>query len=128
MKSIYWIDAGLYPHLVKLTGSISAALLLTQAIGHQIDCESHDGWWCNTMDDWRESTGMGRDQLERARKRCSKYLKCKRKGVPATNWFKVDESALQSDLLKALGLVQSKWVGRFSKKSGAIISFERMAQ
>lgn len=81
---------------VTLTGSVTAALMLSQAYYWQKRAKSHDGWWFKTRDDWIEETGMGRYEQEGARKklRTLGLLREDLRGVPATLWYKVDESRL----------------------------------
>lgn len=54
---------------VTLTGSVTAALMLSQAVYWQKRSKHEDGWWFKTRDDWNKETGMGRYEQESARKR-----------------------------------------------------------
>ncbi len=87
---------------VTLTGSVTAALMLNQAYYWQKRAKSHDGWWFKTRDDWIEETGMGRYEQEGARKklRTLGLLREDLRGVPATLWYKVDESRLLEAIAK----------------------------
>ena len=86
---------------VTLTGSVTAALMLSQAVYWQKRTSHEDGWWFKTRDDWNRETGMGRYEQERARKRLRRLglLQEDLRGVPAVLWYKVDETCL----LKAMG-------------------------
>ena len=81
---------------VTLTGSVTAALMLSQAYYWQQRAKSDDGWWFKTRDDWTEETGMGRREQEGARKtlRNLDLLQEDLRGVPATLWYKIDETKL----------------------------------
>ena len=81
---------------VTLTGSVTAALMLSQAYYWQKRAKSQDGWWFKTRDDWIEETGMGRREQEGARKklRALGILREDLRGVPATLWYKVEETKL----------------------------------
>ena len=81
---------------VTLTGSVTAALMLSQALYWQQRAKSDDGWWFKTRDDWTEETGMARREQEGARKRLRNLgiLQEDLRGVPATLWYKVDETRL----------------------------------
>lgn len=81
---------------VTLTGSVTAALMLSQAFYWQQRAKSDDGWWFKTRDDWTEETGMARREQEGARKRLRNLgiLQEDLRGVPATLWYKVDETRL----------------------------------
>ena len=81
---------------VTLTGSVTAALMLSQALYWQQRAKSDDGWWFKTRDDWTEETGMARREQEGARKtlRNLDLLQEDLRGVPATLWYKIDETKL----------------------------------
>ena len=81
---------------VNLTGSVTAALMLSQALYWQQRAKSDDGWWFKTRDDWTEETGMTRREQEGARKKLRNLgiLREDLRGVPATLWYKVDETRL----------------------------------
>jgi hypothetical protein len=81
---------------VTLTGSVMAALMLSQAVYWQKRSKHEDGWWFKTRDDWTEETGMGRREQEGARKKLRNLglLQEDLRGVPATLWYKVDETKL----------------------------------
>ena len=104
MKIIEILDRPIAFHrsLVKITKSINGALLLSQAIYWQNrpTRESNDGWWYKTAEDFREETGMGRYELDNAKKSCKGILLHRLKGVPARTWYKVDEAELQTRLLE----------------------------
>ena len=112
MKLIEILDRPIAFHrsLVKIVGSVNGALLLSQAIYWQNrpTRESNDGWWYKTAEDFREETGMGRYELDNAKKACKGILLHKLKGVPARTWYKVDEDVLQSRLLETSLLETSK--------------------
>lgn len=84
---------------VTLTGSVKGAVLLSQAVYWQKRAKQADGWWYKTAEEWQEETGLTRHEQDKARKDCEKYLKSDLRGVPATNYWKVDEDALSADLL-----------------------------
>lgn len=91
--------------LVSITGSVTAALLLSQAIYWSKRCSTHaDGsqWFYKTQADWEEETGLTRYEQESARKslRDKGIIKEKRVGIPAKLFFTVDFSKL-SDLLES---------------------------
>lgn len=81
---------------VTLTGSITAALMLSQAVYWQQRTKHEDGWWFKTRDEWTEETGMSRREQETARRRLRQLglLHEERRGVPAQLWYRVDEIRL----------------------------------
>ena len=87
---------------VTLTGSVTAALMLSQALYWQQRTKDADGWWYKTRDEWMKETGMGRREQEGARKKLRELgiLHEQLRGVPATLWYRVDESKLLELLAK----------------------------
>lgn len=87
---------------VTLTGSVTAALMLSQALYWQRRCKDPEGWWYKTRDDWFEETGLSRYEQEGARKRLRKLgvMQEHLRGVPATIWYRVNEDLLLEDLPK----------------------------
>jgi hypothetical protein len=83
---------------VTLAGSVTAALMLSQAVYWQKRTKSEDGWFYKTIDEWQEETGLTRYEQDAARKKLKKYLQSNLRGVPARLYFKVDETALLADL------------------------------
>jgi hypothetical protein len=83
---------------VDLTGSVKAAIMLSQAVYWQSRARQTDGWWYKNADEWQEETGLTRHEQEAARKELSKYLHCELRGVPATLYWYVDEAAIMQDL------------------------------
>ena len=83
---------------VTLTGSVTAALMLSQAVYWQRRTHDPEGWWWKTMEDWTEETGLSRKEQENARRRLKTIglLEEERRGVPARLYFRVDLSILNS--------------------------------
>lgn len=54
---------------VTLTGSINAALMLSQAVYWSNRTEDADGWFYKSRDEWTDETGLTHEQQESARKR-----------------------------------------------------------
>lgn len=81
---------------VELTGSITGALLLSQAVYWQNRCKTDDGFWWKTQEQWTAETGMSRHELDSARKACKAFLISDRRGAPAKTWYKVDADQLEA--------------------------------
>jgi len=78
---------------VSLTGSVNAALVLSQAIYWQRRVtEAHGGWWYKTRAQWREETGLSRREQETTRKRLrdNGILLEERRGMPAKIWYRLE--------------------------------------
>lgn len=104
---------------VQLTGSVKGAVMLSQACYWQPRSKQQDGFWYKTSEEWEEETGLSRHEQKKARKDCEKYLMVELRGIPATNFYRVDEDALLADLLAVIqpsSLPKSgKLVRRFSE-------------
>lgn len=87
---------------VALTGSITAALMLSQAVYWQRRCKADGGWWWKTREEWTEETGMTREEQEGARKKlaASGFWKEERRGMPAKLFFSLDMQAIKVALQK----------------------------
>lgn len=86
---------------VALTGSINAALMLSQAIYWAKRTRDPEGWFYKTQADWEDETGLTRAEQDGARKRLRAlgFWHEERRGVPAQLHFRIDLAALE----KALG-------------------------
>ena len=85
---------------VTLTGSVTAALMLSQAVYWQKRTTNPDGWWYKSHEEWTEETGLKRRELEAARikLRALEVLEEKRTGSPAKLWYRIDLNALEHAL------------------------------
>lgn len=79
--------------LLTLTGSVTAALMLTYANYQMQDLPpGSDGWFCKSQDEWQAELGLSRFEQESARKilRDMEVLEEKRTGMPAKLHFRVN--------------------------------------
>src|SRR5690242_16310848 len=69
---------------VRLTGSVNAALLLSQAVYWSNRTNDPEGWFHKSMDEWEEETGLTRHEQDKAREilRGTGFWNEKKKGVP----------------------------------------------
>lgn len=83
---------------VTLTGSVTAALMLSQAIYWTRRTSDEEGWFWKTQDEWEKETGLTRYEQEAARERLRAlgFWKEERKGMPSKLYFRVDELALNA--------------------------------
>lgn len=97
-----WFDKPIAFHriFVDLTGSVQAALMLSQALYWSKRTKSEVGWFYKSSSEWEEETGLGRHEQDTARKRlrATSFWKEKLAGVPATCHFMIDIPALFSSL------------------------------
>lgn len=92
--------------LVPVTGGITSALLLSQAIWTSQWLEpAADGWFLRSQDEWTQETGLSRWEQESARRvlRRSGLLEERRIGMPARLWFRVRPDAVWRALQAAAG-------------------------
>ena len=84
---------------VSLTGSITAAVMLSQALYWHT--RSKGEWW-KTQEEWFEECGLSRSELESARKKLISIgvLSHERKGLPARSFYRVHVEKL-AELLPA---------------------------
>jgi hypothetical protein len=78
--------------LVPVTGGVTAALMLSQAIWTTQSLEpASGGWFVRSQDQWTQETGLSRWEQETARRalRRSGLLEERRVGMPAKLWFRV---------------------------------------
>lgn len=90
--------------LVGVTGSVTAALLLSQAMAwsEQLAPEV-EGWFMRSQGDWTEETGLSRWEQETARRvlRNCGLLEERKMGIPARLWFRVNRPRLAAALRDA---------------------------
>jgi hypothetical protein len=84
---------------VDITGSVTAALMLSQAV-YWSKRTSDDGWFWKTQEEWEDETGMSRREQESARRalRKTSFWREDRRGVPCRLFFQVDLDALWAEL------------------------------
>lgn len=82
--------------LVDATGSVLAALMLSQALYWRDKGWDRDGWFWKTQEEWQAETGMSRYEQETARKKLRKtgFWEEELRGAPARLYFRVDEEGL----------------------------------
>lgn len=78
--------------LVAVTDSVSAALMLSQAVYWSNRTNDPEGWFYKTAEEWEEETGLTRRAQEgaRAKLRRTQFWEEKLRGVPATLFFRID--------------------------------------
>ena len=85
---------------VTLTGSVNAALMLSQAVYWHIRTSDPEGRFYKSQAEWEEETGLSRYEQETARKalRVLGFWHEERIGMPAKLYFRIDEEKLQEML------------------------------
>jgi hypothetical protein len=83
--------------LVPVTGGVTSALMLSQAIWTTQALEaSAGGWFIRSQEQWTQETGLSRWEQETARRalRRAGLLEERRLGMPAKLWFRVCPEAV----------------------------------
>lgn len=101
-----WLDilarpVAFHPVFVKLTGSVNAALMLSQALYWSKKTKDTDGWFYKTETQWEAEIYLSRREQQVARKRlkgCGFWIE-KRKGNPAHLYFRIDLHDLEYKLV-----------------------------
>jgi hypothetical protein len=88
---------------VSLTGSVTAAVLLSQAVyWSKRTGAGQDGWFWKTVDEWEEETGLSRYEQETARKILGRitpqFWDEDKRGIPRRLWFRLDLELLEQCL------------------------------
>lgn len=103
---------------VELTGTVTGALLLSQAVYWQNRCENQDGWWWKTYEEWQEETGLTKNELLGARRACAKFLGFKTAGIPCRSHWRVDAEAIENEV----HLLESLSERTSSPKTGELVN------
>ncbi len=90
--------------LVPVTGSVTAALMLSQAItSTETLAPEADGWFSKSQVQWCEETGLSRWEQQKARRvlRESNFLAERKWGMPAKAWFRVNKGPIWQALCES---------------------------
>lgn len=87
-----------YPKLVKVTGSVNAAIFLSQLGYWTPKAADPDGWVYKTQAEWESETGLTRWEQETARRQLRErdILSETKRGMPARLFFRIDVDALSA--------------------------------
>ena len=97
LLEIFDLPVSFHRCLVPITGGVTAALMLSQAIWTSQTIEpSANGWFSRSQEQWTEETGLSRWEQETARRalRSAGFLEERRVGMPAKLWFRVRPEAV----------------------------------
>ena len=97
LLDIFDLPVSFHRCLIPITGSVTAALMLSQAIWTtQASDPTTHGWFSRSQDQWTEETGLSRWEQETARRalRDAGFLEETRHGMPAKLWFRVCPQAV----------------------------------
>ena len=97
LLDVFDLPVSFHRCLVPITGGVTAALMLSQAIWTtQALDDRAGGWFTRSQDEWREETGLSRWEQESARRalRSAGFLEERREGMPAKLWYRVRPEAV----------------------------------
>jgi hypothetical protein len=86
LLDIFDLPISFHRCLVPITGGVTAALMLSQAIWTSQELDPVvGGWFCRSQEEWTEETGLSRWEQETARRalRTCGFLEERRGGLPA---------------------------------------------
>ena len=91
-----------HPCFVKITGSVNAALMLSQAMYWSKKTKDKEGWFYKSRDEWFTETCLTRREQEGARKllRNTGIWKERRAGSPAKLYYRLDLERLEEALVR----------------------------
>jgi hypothetical protein len=97
LLEVFDLPVSFHRCLVPITGGVTAALMLSQAIWttQAID-RAANGWFSKSQDEWTDETGLSRWEQETARRalRSAGFVEERRVGMPAKLWFRVRPEAV----------------------------------
>jgi len=97
LLDVFDLPVSFHRCLVPITGSVTAALMLSQAIWttHSLD-RTAGGWFTRSQEAWCEETGLSKWEQQTARRvlREAGFLEERRSGMPAKLWFRVRPDAV----------------------------------
>ncbi len=97
LLEVFDLPVSFHRCLVPITGGVTAALMLSQAIWttQAID-RAANGWFSKSQGEWSDETGLSRWEQETARRalRSAGFLEERRVGMPAKLWFRVRPEAV----------------------------------
>ena len=97
LLDVFDLPVSFHRCLVPITGGVTAALMLSQAIWTSQSIEpAAKGWFSKSQDQWSDETGLTRWEQETARRalRGAGFLEERLVGMPAKLWFRVRPEAV----------------------------------
>jgi len=97
LLDVFDLPVSFHRCLVPITGGVTSALMLSQAIWTTQTIEpAANGWFCKSQDQWSDETGLTRWEQETARRalRSAGFVEERRVGMPAKLWFRVRPDAV----------------------------------
>jgi hypothetical protein len=92
LMQVFDMPVSFHRCLIPLTGGVTAALMLSHAIGTtQALDPAQGGWFLKSREEWKAQTGLSRWELETARRtlREAGFLEERRAGLPAKLYYRV---------------------------------------
>ena len=92
LLQVFDLPVSFHRCLIPLTGGVTAALMLSQAIAITQDVDpAAEGWFVRSREEWNLETGLSRWELESARRtlREAGFLEERRAGLPAKLYYRV---------------------------------------
>jgi hypothetical protein len=86
---------------VRLGIGVKGALFLSQAMYWSKRTKDEDGWFYKTVEEWQEETGLTKEEQLTVKKNLKEkgFLSIEVRGIPPTNYFRVEKAELIVALL-----------------------------
>ena len=110
LLDVFDIPVSFHRCLVPVTGGVTSALMLSQAIWTTQALEvSAGGWFLRSQEQWTQETGLSRWEQETARRalRRAGLIEERRLGMPAKLWLRVCPEAVLRALQASAGAAGS---------------------
>lgn len=101
LLQVFDLPVSFHRCLVPITGGVTAALMLSQAIWTTQGLDpALEGWFSKSQNQWTEDTGLSRWEQETARRALRKagFLDERRAGMPSKLWYRVRPDKVWSAL------------------------------
>ncbi|BBL73185.1 hypothetical protein [Methylomagnum ishizawai] len=107
MSILEYLDRPIAFHrcFVTITGSITASLMLSQALYWQKRTQETDEWFFKSREEWTEETGLSRTEQETARAKLKSLdlLQEELRGLPARMYYRANVARLEALLCQQVG-------------------------
>lgn len=85
---------------VRILGDYTSAAFLAQCIYWGDRTDDAEGWFYKSHDEWAAELELSSDQVRRCVKTCTGMVEVKRAGIPARNYYRVDQEGVTAALQK----------------------------
>lgn len=88
---------------VRLLGDYAAAAFLAQCLYWTDRSTEKDGWFYKSREEWAEELCMTEKQVRRCMEACAPYVEIERRGIPARNYYRPNQTKIAEALRGLMG-------------------------